>query len=124
MRDPNTPSRPQPQAHNGFTRPAAWLLHHGRSRQVLVRIVPDNDSLYRVEWPDTTPSQVANLTRCKQAALEWAESKMLADLRKKHGVGALKSLDNFSWSASPMRLNGDDHVRPTSAPAKTNGGVQ
>jgi hypothetical protein len=75
-----------------------------------VQVVPDGGSpLYRVDWPDIGLSNAANLTRCKQAALAWAESKVLSDLRKKCGVGALKFLDNFSWSWSVVRQNGDGH---------------
>jgi hypothetical protein len=67
-------------------------------------VVPDDGSpLYRVDWPDIGLSEAANLTRCKQTALAWAESKVLTDLRKKYGVGALKMLDKFSWSAAPVR---------------------
>jgi hypothetical protein len=84
----------------------AHALHYGRSRKLIVRIVPDASGLYRIDWPDIGLSPAANLSRCRDAALQWAEQQVLRDLRKKRGVGALKSLDKFSWSASPMRQNG------------------
>ena len=91
---------------NGFTSPPAWLLHHGRSRQVLVRVVPDDDSpLYRIAWPDIGLSELVNLARAIDAE-RWAEAQMLTDLRKKRGVEALKLLDKFLWSRSPARANG------------------
>jgi len=76
----------------------------GRLRRPVLRIIPDG-VLYRIEWPDTGLSDLVNLSRAKAAALEWAEQKAAAEDRKKRGVGALKSLRNFSWSSSPMRLN-------------------
>jgi hypothetical protein len=81
-----------------------YSLHRGRSRKILVCIIPDGQ-LYRIEWPDIGLSDLTNLTRAKAAALEWAEQKAAIEDRKKRGVGALKSLRNFSWSSSPMRLN-------------------
>ena len=84
-----------------------YSLHRGQSRKVLVRIIPDGQ-LYRIEWPDIGLSDLTNLIRAKAAALEWAEQKAAIEDRKKRGVGALKSLRNFSWSSSPMRLNEQD----------------
>jgi hypothetical protein len=79
-----------------------YSLHRGRSRKILGCIIPDG---HRIEWPDIGLSDLTNLTRVKAAALEWAEQKAAIEDRKKRGVGALKSLRNFSWSSSPMRLN-------------------
>ena len=78
----------------------AHVLRHGG--RALVRIVPDG-KLWRIEWPDIGLSPAVNLTRARDAARLWAESKMLRDLRKNGAERALKSLDNFSWSSSPMR---------------------
>ncbi len=47
-----------------------YSLHRGG--RVLVRIIPD-PPLYRIEWPDIGLSDRVNLTRAKQAALEWAD---------------------------------------------------
>ena len=81
-------------------------LHHGKSRRTLVRVIRDDQTpLYRVLWPDIGPSPIANLTRCCDAAERWAEHKLLTEDRKTGAARALKSLNNFSWSASPMRLN-------------------
>ena len=78
-------------------------LRHGRGR-VLVRVAPDETTpLYRVEWPDIGLSQPVNLTRAKDAARLWAELKVLIDLRKRGAERALKSLNNFSWSSSPVQ---------------------
>ena len=76
-------------------------LHYGRSRRELVRVVPCGP-LCRVEWPDIGLSQPANLTRCKAAALEWAETQALTKDRKNNAARRLKSLDNFWWSSSPI----------------------
>lgn len=84
-----------------------WSLHRGRLRKPLVCVVPERDSsLYRILWPDIGPSAAANLTRCKAAALEWAERSTLTDPSKNNAARRLKSLNNFSWSASPIRQNG------------------
>jgi hypothetical protein len=71
-----------------------------------VRIVPDHGSpLYRVVWSDIGLSPAANLARCMDAARQWAEQKRLTEDRKNTAGRRLKSLRNFSWSASPMRRN-------------------
>ena len=77
---------------------SAQVLRHG-SRE-LVRIVPDDAGpLYRIEWPDIGLSAPANLTRAREAARLWAEAEYL---RKNRRQRALKSLQNFSWSPSPI----------------------
>ena len=86
-------------------------LHHGRSRRTIVRILPDSGALYRIEWPDIGLSAPANLTRCMEAAREWAERRFLAEHRKMSDARRLKSLDNFSWSASPIRRDVPPHRR-------------
>jgi hypothetical protein len=86
---------------------ADLILRHGH-RKVL-RIVPDG-KLWRIEWPDIGPSPAVNLTRAKEAARLWAEAKMLRHLRKNGAARALKSLDNFSWSSSPVRKSGAVHT--------------
>jgi hypothetical protein len=82
-------------------------LHHGRSKRPILEVIPDSTStgLYRIAWPDIGLSETANLTRCKQAALEWAEQRFLTECRKMSGARRLKSLNNFWWSASPVRQN-------------------
>jgi hypothetical protein len=80
-------------------------LHCGRSQKPIVKIIPDSSGLYRVAWPDIGPSDAANLTRCKQAALEWAEKYIATEQRNLSVAQRLKSLNNFSWSASPVRSN-------------------
>jgi hypothetical protein len=76
-----------------------YSLHRGRSHRALVRVVPCG-SLYRIEWPDIGLSQPANLTRCKNAAREWAERRAVIEDRKSNAARRLKSLNNFWWSSS------------------------
>jgi hypothetical protein len=94
-----------PQAeHWGNLARKVRALHHGRCRKAIVRVVPDADSpLYRILWSDIGLSPIANLTRCKDAALEWAERNAVTEHRNLSVAQPLKSLDNFSWSSSPMR---------------------
>jgi hypothetical protein len=77
-----------------------YSLHRGRSRRALVRVHSDCCGLYRVEWPDLGLSDLANLTRCKAAAREWAERNAVLEDRKTSAARRLKSLDNFWWSSS------------------------
>jgi len=70
--------------------------------RLLVSVVPDPSGLYRVNWPDREPSDIANLSRCCDAAREWAERSVLLD-RKQPVARHLKSLANFSWRPLPVR---------------------
>lgn|SRR6478736_7299238 len=84
-------------------RKRTYALHHGRSRKPIVRIVRDERSpLYRIAWPDIGLSTTANLARCMDAAIAWAEGSFVADHRKMSGARRLKSLNNFSWASSPV----------------------
>jgi hypothetical protein len=47
----------------------SYRLHYGQSQTQVLEIIPDPTGLYRNAWPDTGLSDLANLTRCKQAAL-------------------------------------------------------
>lgn len=76
------------------------ILRHGH-RKVL-RIMPDGN-LWRIEWPDIGLSPAVNLTRAKEAARLWAERQAVTEDRKTNTARRLKSLQNFSWSSSPMR---------------------
>jgi len=80
-----------------------YCLHRGRSHRPIVRIIPDG-ALYRIEWPDSGLSDLVNLSRAKAAALEWAERQAVTEGRKLPVARRLKSLDNFWWSSSPVRL--------------------
>jgi hypothetical protein len=82
-----------------------YSLHRGRSRRALVRVVSDCCGLYRVEWPDIGLSDLANLTRCKAAAREWAERESVLHDRKTNAARRLKSLDNFWWASSRVAQN-------------------
>jgi len=81
-----------------------YSLHRGRSQRALIRVIPDG-RLYRVEWPDVGISDLTNLTRAKDAAFQWAESKALVEDRKTNAARRLKSLNNFYWSSSPVAQN-------------------
>jgi hypothetical protein len=88
----------------GFRRRRIYSLHRGRSKRLIVHIAPDHSTgLYRIAWPDIGLSDVTNLTRAKDAAREWAERKAVTEDRKLPVARRLKSLDNFWWSASPVR---------------------
>lgn len=95
---------PQPIRAKGST-PKIWSLHRGRSRACLVRVVPDHDVLYRIEWPDIGLSATANLTRCMDAARGWAERQFLTEHRNLSDARRLKSLNFFWRSASYVRQN-------------------
>lgn len=77
----------------------AYSLNAGRSSRIIVRVIPFG-SLYRIEWPDIGLSDVANLTRCKAAALEWAERRAMTENRKNSAARRLKSL-GFFWRSAP-----------------------
>jgi hypothetical protein len=84
--------------------PKIFSLHRGRSRTVLVQVIPTG-SLYRIAWPDIGLSDHTNLTRAKAAALEWAQHRTVSEDRKSSAARRLKSLDNFWWSSSPVAQN-------------------
>ena len=89
-----------------------YYLHRGGSKKPILEVVPDSTGLYRIAWPDIGLSETANLTRCKQAALEWAEQNFLTENRKMSSARRLKSLDNFWWSASLVRQKEKSDRRP------------
>jgi len=89
----------------------AYVLHNGQSLKAIVKIVADDSGLYRIAWPDIGLSDVANLTRCKQAAEEWAEHQLLTEDRKSSVARRLKSLNNFRWSAPYSDLNQEGGMR-------------
>jgi hypothetical protein len=81
-----------------------YSLHRGRSRRTLIRIVPCG-TLFKIEWPDGARSDLANLTRCKDAAREWCEHRALLEDRKNNAAQRLNSLNNFWWSLSCVAQN-------------------
>jgi hypothetical protein len=93
-----------------------YTLHHGRSSRPVLRLVPDESGLYRIEWPDIALSDLANLTRCKQACLEWAQRQALSEPSKLSVAQRLKSLNNFSWSASYSDSNQPTHAEGPETP--------
>src|SRR5262245_5205047 len=79
-----------------------FRLHLGR--KFVVEVLSDGRSgLFRIDWPDIGLSPAANLARCKDVALAWAEQQAMTEQRKISVARRLKSLQNFSWSASPAR---------------------
>ena len=94
-------------------------LHRGRSTKSLVDVVPDNETgLYRIAWPDIGLSPPANLSRCKDAAWQWAQRLLLTDHRNLSVARRLKSLNNLKWSSSPVRENGKADLRHGSCAEK------
>jgi hypothetical protein len=89
-----------------MTPAAIFELYRGRSRRPIVRIVPDG-RLFRVVWPDVGRSDLANLTRCKDAALTWAQRRVLTENRNLSVAQRLKSLHNFRWVSSPVASAAD-----------------
>src|SRR5215831_8630946 len=93
--------------NNQATRAQAYRLFCGRSKNPIVEIVPDGEpGLYRVAWPDIGLSEATNLSRAMEAAQNWAEQFFTTERRKISVARRLKSLNNFSWSASPIRQIG------------------
>jgi hypothetical protein len=83
-----------------------YRLHRGRSKKPILELVADSEQgLWRIAWPDIGLSDRTNLTRAKAAALEWAERKVLTEGRNWSVARRLKSLNNFSWSASYIAPN-------------------
>jgi hypothetical protein len=96
-----------------------WVLRNGRLRKPVVRVLPDDDSaLYRIEWPDTGISPPANLSRCKAAALDWAQQKAATGHRNFSMAQRLKLQTNFWWSPSYVRQN-EPAARAMAPPTKT-----
>ena len=60
-------------------------------------------SQWRVVRPDGTLSDHVNLTRAMDAALDQAEG---IEARKNPHESPLKTLNNFRWSASPIKKPG------------------
>jgi hypothetical protein len=93
--------------------PLAHALHVGGSRTPTLHVVPDPvwPGMWRIRFSDGAKSDMVNLSRAKDAALEIAEGM---EARKNPHKWPLKTLRKFSWSASPMRSNrsGDTETRP------------
>src|SRR5262245_14663079 len=58
--------------------------------------------LWRVRWPDGTLSTAVNISRAKDAALDFAEG---LEARKTPHKSPLRSLGNFWWSRPPVAKN-------------------
>ena len=86
-----------------------WLLRNGRLRTPVAVVVPDDgSSLYRIKRSDTDLSSPANLTRCKAAALDWAQQQAAIKHRNLSVAQRLILQTNFWWSASYVRQNGSE----------------
>jgi hypothetical protein len=96
---------------------ATYRLHHGRSKKAILEIIADDaPGLFRIVWPDIGLSDRANLTRCKVAALEWAQHQKMARGRNLSVAQRLKSLSNFLWSGpySDLKQPGVPAAHPES----------
>jgi hypothetical protein len=89
-----SPSRAARFIRSGTCRRAALLGPHGEPFTLKLAITR------RAFVSDIGLSDLANLTRCKSAAREWAERKVVIEDQKTNTARRLKSLDNFSWSSS------------------------
>jgi hypothetical protein len=101
MLSPNKPIDHVAQA----SEPKAYSLHHGGARSVLALIMPDSrwPSIWRVEWPDGQISDLANLSRAKDAAELLAERgpphRNRRDLRWKiHQAGEAIGASLVHWN--------------------------
>jgi hypothetical protein len=90
-------------------------LHIGR--RPVMRIERDSvyPQMWRVRRPDGSLSDMVNLTRAKDAALDVAEG---IEGRKNPHKSPLKSLSNFSWSRSPIAPIASGLTKTPSAPEK------
>jgi hypothetical protein len=68
---PNSPL-PQPTIS---AQAVAYSLHYGNGSRSLARIIPDDrwPGMWRIHWPDDRISDMANLTRAKDAAIAACE---------------------------------------------------
>jgi hypothetical protein len=65
-----------PNSHNGHPAQAvAYSLHYGNGSRSLAWVIPDNrwPGMWRIHWPDDRISDMANLTRTKDAAIAICE---------------------------------------------------
>jgi hypothetical protein len=49
---------------------SVYRLHYGKSTHALAEVIPDNEyaGMWRIRWPDGRLSDMANLSRAKDAA--------------------------------------------------------
>jgi hypothetical protein len=76
-----------------------YSLHYGKSTKALAEVIPDNEypGMWRIRWPDGQLSDMANLSRAKDAAMV---------LVRKHGI-----IDQ-----STKKLHWERTERPAEAP--------
>ena len=89
---------------DALSNPVRYCLHYGQLKKPVLEIVADGD-LYRIRWPDIGLSDLTNLTRAKEAALDWAQHQKMTKGRHLSVAQRLKSLKNFSWSGGYSDLN-------------------
>ena len=55
--------------------PKVYRLHYGSSKQPIAEVVPDTQwpDMWRIQWADCRLSDMANLSRARDAALAIAE---------------------------------------------------
>jgi hypothetical protein len=74
-------------------------LFVGRRRVLQIERDAQYPQMWRVRLPDGGLSDMVNLTRAKEAALDIAEG---IEARKTPHKSSLKSLKDFSWSRAPV----------------------
>jgi hypothetical protein len=92
-------------------------------RTPAVVIVPDETwpGQWRVIEPDGSLSDHTNLARAMDAALDQAEA---VEAQKRPHKSPLKTLNNFRWSALPMREKSAPHAEGcVNSPACADGGA-
>jgi hypothetical protein len=85
-----------------------FILSVGRKPALRIERDPVFESMWRIRFSDGTLSDLANISRIKDAALDIAEA---IEARKRPHKSPLKSLNNFSWSRRPVAQNGRDGLR-------------
>jgi hypothetical protein len=81
-------------------------LYNGRARRPLVRIVPDPvyPGMWRLAWPDGGMSDMANLSRIKDAAIALCERG--PPQRNRRCLDWKKDLSKTAIGGPPIRQNG------------------
>jgi hypothetical protein len=85
-----------------------FVLCVGRKPALRIERDPIFGSMWRVRLPSGGVSDMLNVSRAKDLALDLAEG---IEARKTPTKSPLKSLNNFSWSRWPAAQNGRDDLR-------------
>jgi len=94
---------------------ARHALHFGGTANPVATIEPDEHwpGMFRVFWPDIGLSPIANLSRCKAAAREWAE----------RGPPRRDPRGRWEWRTSPALGVPQERIRRRVEPSKQPEGI-